>query len=146
LASYRKAEALAADAGPRDWDLLAILVRARRTIAQIEIRAGEYPQAMTLLQSTLEPARRLAMEAPRDFKVDGSPAATAFVETNGMLGYAMLTSANTEYTLTAFERALAQFRRTVAMAEELQAAHPGMAIWPANTASSWGLLWRAWAI
>jgi tetratricopeptide (TPR) repeat protein len=127
LASYRKAEALTSDAGPRDWDLLAILVRARRTIAQIEIRAGEYPQAMTLLQSTLEPARRLAMEAPRDFKVDGSPAATAFVETNGMLGYAMLTSANTEYTLTAFERALAQFRRTVAMAEELQAAHPGMA-------------------
>ncbi|MGD0301467.1 MAG: serine/threonine-protein kinase [Bryobacteraceae bacterium] len=127
LASYRKAEALAADAGPKDWDLLAILVRARRTIAQIEIRGNEYPQAMALLQSALPPARRLATEAPREFKIDGSPAAAAYVETNGMLGNAMLSSANAEYTSTAFERALAQFRRTVAMAEELQAAHPGMA-------------------
>jgi non-specific serine/threonine protein kinase/serine/threonine-protein kinase len=127
LASYRKAEALAADAGPRDWDLLAILVRARRTIAQIEIRGNEYPQAMALLQSALPPARRLATEAPGEFKIDGSPAAAAYVETNGMLGNAMLSSANAEYTSTAFERALAQFRRTVAMAEELQAAHPGMA-------------------
>jgi non-specific serine/threonine protein kinase/serine/threonine-protein kinase len=127
LASYRKAENLSADAGPKDWDLLAILVRARRTIAQIEIRGGEYAQAMVWLQSALPPARRLATEAPREFKIDGSPAAAAYVETNGMLGNAMLSSANAEYTLTAFERALAQFRRTVAMAEELQAAHPGMA-------------------
>ena len=126
LASYRKAEALAADAGPRDWDLLAILVRARRTIAQIEIRGGEYPQAMALLQSALPPARRLATEAPREVKIDGSPAAAVYVETNGMLGNAMLTSANAEYTFAAFERALAQFRRTVAMAQELQVAHPGM--------------------
>jgi tetratricopeptide (TPR) repeat protein len=80
-----------------------------------------------MLQSTLQPARRLATEAPAEFKIDGSPAAAAYVETNGMLGNAMLVSANAEYTLAAFERALAQFRRTVAMAEELQAAHPGMA-------------------
>jgi serine/threonine protein kinase/tetratricopeptide (TPR) repeat protein len=123
LESYRKAETMAAQAAPGDWDMLAVLVQARVMTAVIETRSGQYAEAMSLLNSTLDPARRLWKDAPRDFQVNGRPAAALYAETNLRLGHTMLNAAVSEPDLRA---ALAQILRTVAIAEEIQAAHPGM--------------------
>jgi eukaryotic-like serine/threonine-protein kinase len=123
LASYRKAEAMAVQAAPTDWEMLAVLVQARVVTAVIETRAGQYGQATSLLNSALDPARRLWQEAPPDFQVNGKPAAALYAETNLRLGYTML---NASDRVPEFQAALAQFRRTIAVAEEIQKAHPGM--------------------
>jgi serine/threonine protein kinase len=127
LVSYRKAESLAAQAKPDDWEMLAILIRARRTIAKIEARAGQYREALALLQSVIGPAQRLWKEAPPQFQVEGGPAATLALNVNLNLGYTMMRAAQQEHRLPDLERALAQLRRTIAMADEVQAAHPGLA-------------------
>jgi tetratricopeptide (TPR) repeat protein len=81
---------------------------------------------VALLQSTLEPARRLWSEAPADFKVDGNPAASLWVETNLTLGYIMLKAEAADNRLEELQQALAQLRRTAEMAEQVRAAHPGV--------------------
>ena len=126
LESYRKAEAMAARAAPRDWDLLAVLVRARRTIALIDARSGKYSEALSLLNSALDPAMRLWKDAPRDLQVDGKPAAALYVETNLTIGHTMLNAAAVTNSVPGAQQALAQFRRTIGIAEEVQSAHPGM--------------------
>ncbi len=123
LESYRKSEAMAAQAAPNDWEMLAVLVQARIVSAVIETRSGQYAQAKSLLISTLDPAQRLWKDAPRDFQVNGKPAATLYAEANLRLGHALLNSAD---TVPQLQTALNQFRRTIAIAEEIQAAHPGM--------------------
>ncbi len=123
LESYRKAEAMSAQAAPNDWDMLAVLAQARITTAVIETRSGQFAQAKSLLNSTLVPARRLWKEAPHDFQVNGKPAAALYAEANLRLGHTLLNSAETVAELQA---ALDQFRRTIAIAEEIQAVHPGM--------------------
>jgi eukaryotic-like serine/threonine-protein kinase len=123
LEGYHKAEALAAVAAAGDWDMLAVLVQARVMTAVIKTRSGQYAESMALLNSTLDPAKRLWKDAPADFQVHGKPAAALYEETNLRLGYNMLNSGDSVPELQA---ALAQFRRTIAIAEEIQAAHPGM--------------------
>ena len=123
LVSYGKAEAMAAQAAPKDWEMLAVLVQARITTAVIETRSGQFAQAKSLLNSTLDPARRLWKEAPHNFQVNGRPAAALYAEANLRLGHTLMNSAETVAELQA---ALDQFRRTIAIAEEIQAAHPGM--------------------
>jgi len=123
LESYRKAETMASQAGPKDWDMLAVLVEARVLTAVIETRSGQYAQAMSLLNSTLDPARRLWQDAPRDLQLNGKPAAALYAETNLRLGHTML---NADVTVADLRAALAQFRRTIAVAEQIQAVHPGM--------------------
>jgi serine/threonine protein kinase len=126
LESYRKAEAMAAQASARDWDLLAVLVRARIMIAEIEARSGRNSEALSLLNSAIGPARRLWKDAPPDLQIDGKPAAALDVSANVMLGYIMLNDANIVHSVAGFQQALAQFRRTIAVAEQVQAAHPGI--------------------
>ena len=123
LESYRKAETMASQAAPKDWDMLAVQVEARVLTAVIEIRSGQYAQAMSLLNATLDPAGRLWKDAPRDLQFNGKPAAALYAETNLRLGHAMLNSAATVPEIRA---ALDQFRRTIAIAEQIQAVHPGM--------------------
>jgi serine/threonine protein kinase len=123
LESYRKAAAMAAQATPSDWEMLAVLVQARVSTAVIETRSGQYRQASLLLNSTLDPARRLWKDAPRDLQVNGKPAAELYAQTNLRLGHNMLNAAVSPPDL---QEALAQFRRTIAIAEEIDAAHPGM--------------------
>jgi tetratricopeptide (TPR) repeat protein len=128
LESYRKAEALAAHAGPKDWEMLADLVRARRLIAQIDTRAGWDSEALALLNSSLDPVKRLWLGAPPDFQVDGKPAGALYVETNLTLGYTMMKALdNAPNSVPGRRLALAQLRRSVSIAEQVQAAHPGMA-------------------
>lgn len=126
LVSYRKAETLAVKGDPKDWELLSMLVRARRTIAQIDARAGRYAEAVALLQSALEPARLLAQNAPVDFLVDGNPAAALPVEVNWTLGYVMIkqNASSIETPLENYERARTQLQLALRMAEELQTVHP----------------------
>jgi eukaryotic-like serine/threonine-protein kinase len=127
LESYRKAETLAAHAGPKDWELLADLVRARRVIAQIDTRAGRDAEALALLNSSLDPAKRLWLGAPLDFKVDGKPAGALYVETNLTLGYTMMKALdNAPISAPGLRQALAQLRRSVSIAEQVQAAYPDM--------------------
>jgi tetratricopeptide (TPR) repeat protein len=123
LVSYGKAEAMAAHAASNDWEMLAVLVQARIMTAVIKTRSGQYAQATALLNSTLDPARRLWKDAPRNFQVNGKPAAALYEEANLRLGHALLNSADTVPELQA---ALDQFRRTIAIAAEIQAAHPGV--------------------
>ncbi len=127
IESYRKADALATRAGPADWEMLAVLVRARRTMAQIEARAGRYSEAVTLLRSALDPAKRVWHSAPANSLVDGRPAAAVYAETSDALGYTMLKSVErTPGDLPQLRRAQAELENTVHIAEQLQAAHPGM--------------------
>jgi eukaryotic-like serine/threonine-protein kinase len=123
LDSYRKAEAMAADAAPKDWEMLAVLVQARIMTAVIETRSGKYAQAKSLLNSTLDPAEQLWKDAPRNLQTNGRPAAALYVDANLRLGHVLLNSADTVPELQA---TLDQFRRTIAIAEEIQAAHHGM--------------------
>lgn len=125
LESYGKAEKMAALASDRDWESLAALVRARRTIAQIEARAGEESEAVAELNSALEPATRLWRNAPPGLRVDGQSAAALYVETNLTLGYTMLKAVErTPGDVPQLQRVLAQLRRTVGIAEQIHAAHP----------------------
>jgi tetratricopeptide (TPR) repeat protein len=124
--SYRKAEAMARDSGVRDWESLTLLVRARRQIALIAARAGRNAEAVSELNSALDPAKRLWRDAPRSLLVDGKPAAAFFVETNLTLGYTMMHAAAENSSVPAMQQALAQLQRTVGIAEQVQAAHPGM--------------------
>jgi len=126
LESFRKAEAMAAGAGPREWELLGILVRARVAIAQIDNRSGNSSEALALLQSALEPARRLRQEGPRDLIVDGKPAASLDIATNLALGHTMLNIADHANSVAQYQQAVVQFRRTIAVAEQMQAGHPEM--------------------
>jgi eukaryotic-like serine/threonine-protein kinase len=123
LVSYGKAEAMAAQAAPDDWQMLSVLVQARVTTAVIETRSGQFAKAKLLLTSALDPAKRLWKEAPRDFQVNGRPAAALYVDANLRLGHTLLNAADSVPDLQA---ALDQLRRTVSIAEEIQAAHPGM--------------------
>jgi eukaryotic-like serine/threonine-protein kinase len=125
IRSYRIADAMARQAGDRDWEMLAVLVRARRMIAQIDARAGRTAEAVSLLNSALAPAKRLWQDAPPDLQVDGKPAAALYVEANLTLGYTMLTAV-AAIDLPGNRQALAQLQRTVGIAEEVQASHPGM--------------------
>ncbi len=126
LLSYRKAEALSAHAGAKDWDSLAVMVRARRTIAQIDARTGNHTEALAMIESSLAPADRLAKDAPAGFQVDGKPAAALSVEANWTLGYVMMKrlDANSAPRIEEFNRVANQLRRALRMAEQLQAAHP----------------------
>ena len=126
LESFRKAEAMAAGAGPRDWELLGILVRARTSIAQIDNRSGNSSEALALLHSALEPARRLRQDAPSDLVIDGKPAAELDIATNLALGDTMLNIADNANSAAQYRQAVAQFRRTIAIAEQVQAARPDM--------------------
>jgi tetratricopeptide (TPR) repeat protein len=114
---------MAADAAPKDWEMLAVLVQARIMTAVIETRSGKYAQAKSLLNSTLDPAEQLWKDAPRNLQTNGRPAAALYVDANLRLGHVLLNSADTVPELQA---TLDQFRRTIAIAEEIQAAHPGM--------------------
>jgi non-specific serine/threonine protein kinase/serine/threonine-protein kinase len=127
LLSYRKAEALAARGSSKDWDSLAVMVRARRTIAQIDARTGNYSEAFTVIDSSLAPAERLAKEAPASLQVDGEPAAALVVEANWTLGYVMMkqVAANPASVLQDHERVAAQLRKALQMAERLHATHAG---------------------
>ena len=127
LESFRKAEAMAAQAGARDWEMLAMLVRARTAIAQIDNRAGNSSEARALLESSLTPARRLWRDAPANLVgVDGKPAAELYISTNLALGHTMLNAADSVHTAAGYEQAVDQFRRTIAIAAQVQAAHPEM--------------------
>jgi len=123
LESYGKAETIAAQSAPNDWEMLAVLVQARIMTAVIETREGNFAEARSLLNSTLDPARRLWKDAPGDFHVNGKPAAALYAEANLRLGHVMLNAAD---TVPELQETLAQIRRTIAIAEEIQAAHPGM--------------------
>jgi len=125
LLSYRKAETLARGGAANDWDLVAKLVAARKRMATIETRSGHYQQAIALLTSALEPARRLWTEAPHDLQFEGQPAAALFPTVHFSLGHAML-NANTASTAQGYGEALAQLKKTIAIAEHIQAEHPGM--------------------
>jgi serine/threonine protein kinase len=126
LVSYRKAESLTALSDGNDWGSLATLVRARRMICEIEARSGHYPQAVALLQSAIEPARRLWKEAPPGFRVDGRPASELWVEINLTLGYTLLKEAESTNRIENFHPALAQLRRAVALAEEVEKTNPAV--------------------
>jgi tetratricopeptide (TPR) repeat protein len=127
LESFRKAEAMAAQAGARDWELLGMLVRARTAIAQIDNRAGNSSEALTLVQSSLEPARRLWQDAPANLVgVDGKPASELYISTNLELGHTMLNAADAAHNAAGYQQTIDQFRRTIAIAERVQAAHPEM--------------------
>ena len=126
LASYGKAISMAAGASPGDWESLGVLVRARRTTAQIEARAGRESEALAELNSALAPAERLWRNAPSQFRIDGKPAAAQYVETNLTLGYIMLKAAErTPEDVSRLQRVLAQFRRTAALDGQLKAGYPG---------------------
>jgi non-specific serine/threonine protein kinase/serine/threonine-protein kinase len=127
LTSFRKAETMAAGAGARDWELLGMLVRARTAVAQIDNREGKSDQALALLRAALEPARRLWQEAPHTLVIDGKPASALYIQTNLELGHTMLNMADAANSLAGYQQSLDQFRRTMAIAEQVQAANPGMA-------------------
>lgn len=126
LESYRRAESMASQSAATDWESLAVLVQARSEIAQIYARAGRNREAVALLHSALEPARRLWREAPPGFQVDGKPAAMIYVRTNRALGYALLTVANDSDSIPAIQEAIAQLERTVRIGQEVRAAYPGL--------------------
>jgi serine/threonine protein kinase len=123
--SYRKAEAMAEHAGAQDWESLAVLAQARRQIGQIRTRAGQVADALPMLASALEPARRLWRHAPRDFRVGGKPAGALYVSANLTLGYTLLQSAGAGNSVPQYAQAVDQFRKTLQLAEELHAAYPG---------------------
>jgi tetratricopeptide (TPR) repeat protein len=125
LLSYRKAETLASDGAANDWDLVAKLVAARKRMATIETRSGHYPQAIALLTSALEPARRLWKEAPGDLQFEGQPAAALYAIVNLSLGHAMLNADNASDP-EPHPEVLAQLKKTIAISEQIQAEHPGM--------------------
>lgn len=125
LLSYRQSETLASGGAPNDWSLLAKLVSARMQIAVIETRSGRYPQAIALLTSALPPARRLWKEAPHDLQFDGQPAAALYASVNLRIGHAMLNADDAASTVPHPE-ILAQLKKTIAIAEQIQAEHPGM--------------------
>ncbi len=126
LLSYQKSERLASSSAPNDWDLMAKLVAARKRMATIETRSGHYQQAIALLTSALEPARRLWKEAPKDLQFEGQPAAALYATVNFSLGHAMMNADSAGSTEPHFE-ILAQLRKATAIAEQIQAEHPGMA-------------------
>jgi eukaryotic-like serine/threonine-protein kinase len=127
IESYRKAAALASRAAAEDWEMLAVLVRARLTIAQIEARAGQYPEAVALIRSILEPAKRLSQGAPAGFEEAGKPATAVYVEANRTLGYTMLKEGErAPFDMGRLQRILAQLESTVQIAERFQAAHPDL--------------------
>jgi len=128
LASYRKAIAMAEGASRGDWESPGVLVRARRTIAQIEARAGKNSDALAQLNEALEPAHRLWQDAPPDLRIDGKPAAWQYVDTNLTLGYLMLKAAErAPGDVAGLQRTLAQLRTTAALDRQLLARHPGAA-------------------
>ena len=126
MVSYRKAEALAVQGDPRDWDTLWILIRARLGIASLQVRAGEYPQAAATLRGALDPAHRLWKDGPPALR-DGASPASLYVRANLQLGHALLRAANADRSVPGLRQALAQFEHTVAIAEEVQARDPGLA-------------------
>ena len=125
LLSYRKAETLASGGAPNNWNLLAKLVWVRMQIAVIETRSGRYQQAIAILTSALPPARRLWKEAPHDLQFDGQPAAALYASVNLRIGHAML-NADDAASGVPHPEILAQLEKTIAIAEQIQAEHPGM--------------------
>jgi tetratricopeptide (TPR) repeat protein len=123
--SYRKAEAMAEHASAEDWESLAVLSQARTHLGQIRARVGQLAEALPVLTSAIEPAKRLWQHAPRDFQVRGGPAGALYVSTNLTLGYTLLHLADDDNSEQRYVQAIDQFRRALKLAEELHAAYPG---------------------
>jgi eukaryotic-like serine/threonine-protein kinase len=124
LISYRKGEAIAAQGGDRDWETSAILVRARTGIAEIQVRAGQYRDAELMLRSELETARRIWQDGPRNLEVAERSPGDLYVRVNLLLGHAMLRGADVEHSTERVKQALAQFERSVAIAEDVRRRNP----------------------
>lgn len=65
-------------------------------------------------------------DAPADLVVDGKPAAALYISTNLELGHTMLNAGDAAHSVAGYEQAIDQFRRTIAIAGQVQAAHPEM--------------------
>ena len=102
-----------------------MLSQARTHLGQIRARVGQLAEALPVLTSAIEPAKRLWQHAPRDFQVRGGPAGALYVSTNLTLGYTLLHLADDDNSEQRYVQAIDQFRRTLKLAEELHAAYPG---------------------
>jgi len=131
LASYRRAEALAAPHADRNWEALAVLVQAREGIAELQIRSGQYGEATATLRSILDPARRLwkhgrAGLSPAALQLIGNSPGRLYARANLLLGHAMMNATDASDDPRSMEPAIAQVRHTIAIAEEVRASDPEM--------------------
>lgn len=118
--SYRKGEAIAGRAGARDWETIAILLRARTGIAEIQVRAGDYAGAEITLRGELEAARRLWQDGPPSLRIAERTPAYVYVRVNVLPGHTMMRAADVEHSVDGVKQALAQFERAMAIAEEVR--------------------------
>ena len=130
LVSYRKGESLvvndAGQPGDRGWEAIAILVRARQGIAEIQVRAGDYQGAEATLRAALEPARRLWQDGPKGLEAVQRSPASVYIRINMLLGHALMRASDVDRNVDGVKQALTQFERTVAIAEEERRRHPEM--------------------
>jgi non-specific serine/threonine protein kinase/serine/threonine-protein kinase len=126
LASYRRAESLAAQSGDRSWESIALLVRAREGIAGIQVRAGEYLAAAKTLRSVRDPARSLVEKGPRNLNVVTQPVAEVYLRCELLLGHALLRAADVDRSVEGVQQALRQLEHTVTVAEEIGRRRPEM--------------------
>ena len=130
LASYRKGESLAVPdferRGDRGWEAIAILLRARLGIAEIQVRAGDYPGAEATLRGALDPARRLWRDGPKRLDAVQRSPASMYIGINMLLGHALMRAADVDRNVDGVKQALIQFEGTVAVAEEERRRNPEM--------------------
>jgi len=123
LESYRKAEQLALTLGNASMRAVGTVVRARLGIAQIQVRAGQYTEAVKTLQAVIQPARSL-WEAGVHQEVAGRSPDILYLRANVLLGHAMLRAADVDRSVPGVQQALSQFQRTVSLAEQMEARDP----------------------
>ena len=123
LESYRKAEKLALALGNASVQAVGTVVRARLGIAQIQVRAGQYADAVKTLEAVIQPARGL-WESGVHQEVAGRSPAILYLRANVLLGHAMLRSADVDRSVPGVKQALSQFQRTVSLAEQIEAQDP----------------------
>jgi serine/threonine protein kinase len=124
LESYRKAERLALSLGSASSPAVGTVVRARLGIAQIQVRAGQYAEAVKTLEAVIQPARSL-WESGVQQEVAGRSPATLYLRANVLLGHAMLRAADVDRSVPGVKQALSQFQQTVSLAEQMDARDPG---------------------
>jgi tetratricopeptide (TPR) repeat protein len=123
LESYRKAEKLALALGNASVQGVGTVVRARLGIAQIQVRAGQYPEAVKTLEAVIHTARGL-WESGVHQEVAGRSPAILYLRANVLLGHAMLRAADVDRSVPGVKQALSQFQRTVSLAEQIEAQDP----------------------
>jgi non-specific serine/threonine protein kinase/serine/threonine-protein kinase len=126
LASYRKAESLAAAAHDGNPQATAILVRSRMGIAALQVRAGEYRDAVATLRSGLDPARQLWLTGPPGLEVGGRSAAAMYVRMSNLLGHALMRAADVDRSTDGVREALAQYQRTIEIARKARRRDPSL--------------------